>query len=474
MIRTLTLATCLLLVALPGCERGQMPEVPAVDVGEAEPRVAAHLTALRKAVLAHPDSAEAWGRLALNLQTHGHTEAAAQAYAAARNEAPESFPYHYLPAVMHAERGDERAGELFASARELRPDYSPLYLREAEWHLADGRPAEARRLLEEPAAPADFPATMLLLGRAALATGDTTEARRQLETAVGRAPRYGEAHAQLAELYRRGGDEERAELARARAEAFDSRPELEDPVYALVAREGVSARWHIVRAQSQLAAGRPEAAIEELREAVEIAPDDAHAVHLLGTALEQAGRLNQAIEQYRRALEIRPVFREAELNLSRALFRTGAREDATRHVREVLSADSSVAEAYLLLGMFEQAAGRPGQASRVYATGLRNATFDRHLAIRLAWILATSSDPALRNGQQAVALAERVNAVESFTDPASLDALAAAYAEYGDFPRAVAAARRGIGLAREAGNHQLAGAIERRLARYESSRPYRE
>lgn len=466
-------AVCLLLVTLPGCEAGVVPEPPAVDLEDAEPRVAARLTALRETVLAHPDSAEAWGRLALNLQTHGYPEAAAEAYAAARNQAPESFPYHYLPAVMHAERGDERAGDLFASARDLRPEYAPLYLREAEWLLADGRPEEARRLLEEPAVPGDFAATELLLGRAALALGDTSEARQRLEAAVERAPRYGEAHAQLAELYRRLGDEERAELARARAEAFDARPELEDPVYALIAREGVSARWHIVRAQSWLAAGDPEAAIDELREAVEIAPDDAHAAHLLGSALEQAGRLGEAIEQYRRALEIRPVFREAELNLARALFRSGAREDGANRVRAVLSADSSVAEAYLLLGMFEQAAGRPGPAAGVYATGLRNATFDRRLAIRLAWILATSSDPALRDGRQAVALAERVNAIESFVDPASLDALAAAYAEYGDFSRAAAAARRAIGLARRAGN-PLAGAIESRLSRYEAGRPYRE
>lgn len=473
MRRSAPFSICLFVLVLAACGR-EIPAPPTVDLEGAEPRVADRITTLRETVVSHPDSAEAWGRLALSLQAHGYPEAAAEAYAVARHRAPESFPYHYLPATLHAERGDERASDLFVSARQLRPDYPSLYLREAEWLLADGRPEEARRLLREPAAPADFPATDLLLGRATLAVNDTAAARRHLEAAVERAPRYGEAHAQLAELYRRAGDEERAELARARAAAFDARPELEDPVYALIAREGVSARWHIVRAQSQLSAGNPEAAVQELEAAVEIAPNDAHAAHLLGSALEQAGRLTEAVDEYRRALEIRPVFREAELNLGRALFRNGARERGANRVREVLSADSSVTEAYLLMGMFEQAAGRPGRAASVYATGLRNASFDRRIAIRLAWIFATSSVRGLRDGRQAVALAERVNAIESYADPASLDALAAAYAEYGDFARAVAAARRAIGFARRGGNRLLAGAIESRLAGYEAGRPYRE
>lgn len=473
MRRQTWLALCALLLAANGCER-ETPSPPEVDLDRAEPRVADRITTLRQTVLAHPDSTRAWGRLALNLQTHGYPEEAARAYAVARDREPESFPYHYLPAVMHAERGDERASELFASARELRPDYAPLYLREAEWLLSDGRPEEARDLLGQPAGPRDFPATDLLLGRAALALGDTTAARERLEAAVEREPRYGDAHAQLAELYRRAGDESSADMARARARAFDDRPELEDPVYALIAREGVSARWHIVRGQSHLAAGDADAAIAEFEAAAEIAPDDAHAAHLLGSALETAGRLEEAVAQYRRALEIRPVFREAELNLARALFRTGAREEGAERVRDVLAADSSVADAYLLLGMFEQSAGRPGRAARVYATGLRNVSFDRRLAIRLAWILATSTAASLRDGRPAVALAERVNTIESFGNAASLDALAAAYAEYGDFTRAMAAARRALELARRNGNRTLVSAIESRLAGYEAGRPYRK
>ncbi|MHB9133614.1 MAG: tetratricopeptide repeat protein [Armatimonadota bacterium] len=55
----------------------------------------------------------------------------------------------------------------------------------------------------------------------------------------------------------------------------------------------------------------------------------------------------------------------------------------------------------------------------------------------LAWILATSQDATLRNGTQAVRYAEQACTQKQWKDPNSLDTLAAAYAETGDFANAV-------------------------------------
>jgi len=56
----------------------------------------------------------------------------------------------------------------------------------------------------------------------------------------------------------------------------------------------------------------------------------------------------------------------------------------------------------------------------------------------LAWVLATAKDPAVRDGEQAVRYA--TEAVKQGDIAAWLDTLAAAYAECGDFSRAVATA----------------------------------
>lgn len=448
--------------------------VPEFDARRAEPRVVARLSALRDVVREHPDSGSAWGRLALSLQAHGYPEAAVSAYAAARELRPGTFAYLYLPAVLLGERRDERAFELFESARVLRPDYSPLVVREAEWLLETDRPTEARDLLV--GSPAEREATAFtnfLLGRAAFALGDTAEARRKLEAAVASIPRYQAAHAQLAELYRRNGDDTAAELARERARIFTAAPVLDDPVYALVPAEGVSSRWHILRGQSFLAGGDPSRAVEEFQEAVRILPTDAHAANQLASALEAAGRLEEAADAYRRALELRPGFTEATTGLAGVLFRLGDHRAASNLLEDLLASDPAVEDAYLRLGIFQQARGRSRQAIEIYVEGLRNGSFDPRIAIRLAWILATSPDPELRNGGEAVALARRVCRLEMFREPASLDVLAAAYAEYGDFERSLATAIRAVALARRQGDATLARAIENRIELYQRGRPYR-
>ena len=92
----------------------------------------------------------------------------------------------------------------------------------------------------------------------------------------------------------------------------------------------------------------------------------------------------------------------------------------------------------------------------------------------LAWLRATCSDASLRNGDEAVALAERANRLTGGKQPEVLDTLAAAYAEAGWFPEALATARKALELARQQNNRALADALQDRIARYEAGKPYRQ
>ncbi|PYK32040.1 MAG: hypothetical protein DME58_06565, partial [Verrucomicrobia bacterium] len=92
----------------------------------------------------------------------------------------------------------------------------------------------------------------------------------------------------------------------------------------------------------------------------------------------------------------------------------------------------------------------------------------------LAWLLATSADPSLRNGSEAVRLAERADSASSRseTHPTILRILAAAYAEAGQFAAAKETARNGLQAANMQGNTALADALQSDLALYDLGLPF--
>src|SRR6266851_2040596 len=77
-----------------------------------------------------------------------------------------------------------------------------------------------------------------------------------------------------------------------------------------------------------------------------------------------------------------------------------------------------------------------------------NAPDSPRMLDELAWLLATYPDSNARDGAEAVRLAERVCELTDRRVPAFLATLTAAYAEAGDFPRAVAAGEEALSEAR--------------------------
>jgi serine/threonine-protein kinase len=92
----------------------------------------------------------------------------------------------------------------------------------------------------------------------------------------------------------------------------------------------------------------------------------------------------------------------------------------------------------------------------------------------IAWLLATAPDTDVRNGEEAKQLADEAAAQGSADDPNTLDVLAAACAEQGDFARASEFASNALELASQRNAKALASAIRSRLALYAAMKPYRE
>ena len=88
----------------------------------------------------------------------------------------------------------------------------------------------------------------------------------------------------------------------------------------------------------------------------------------------------------------------------------------------------------------------------------------------LAWLRATFPDAKYRNGQQAVDEATKACELADWKNGEWLSTLAAAYAELGDFKKAVAWQSRALELT----SADEAEALKAQLALYQGRRPYRQ
>jgi tetratricopeptide (TPR) repeat protein len=117
---------------------------------------------------------------------------------------------------------------------------------------------------------------------------------------------------------------------------------------------------------------------------------------------------------------------------------------------------------------------RYAEARDVLKTGLIHSPGDLELMNNLAWLLATCPQDDVRDGREALRLAQRTCQITREQVPSLLDTLAAAQAETGDFPAAIQTLSRAIRLAGSIGREDLAGGLRSRLAMYEAGKPYRQ
>jgi tetratricopeptide (TPR) repeat protein len=261
-------------------------------------------------------------------------------------------------------------------------------------------------------------------------------------------------------------------------------------------------------ARSLLLAGRMEEAAAETRKGAELQwravladrPGDATARRNLGVVLMESGQLEEAAAQLAQAVALDPASAAAHCNLGIALMKQGKIGDALAEQHRALALDARYAPAYYNLGLLRELQGDTAEAVRQWEEALqirpryeeahdrlaaaldsqgkvadalahwREGTNDLTSLRRQAWILATDPDAAIRNGEQAEALAVRAVEVSHGKDPAAWDTLAAAYAQNGRFADAAQTAKRALTLAQP----DLAEAIRKRIQLYEMERPFRE
>jgi protein O-mannosyl-transferase len=176
------------------------------------------------------------------------------------------------------------------------------------------------------------------------------------------------------------------------------------------------------------AQGKSEEALREFTEAVRLRPSNAEAYNDMALTLMKLGRNQEAIAAFQHSLQIRPT------------------SGAARNL------------AALLLSI-----GAPGDAMKAYRFAIQVDPADLQNQRSLAWLLATHPDDSVRNGKEAVVLAQQIVEATNGKVPAFLLTLSLALAETGNFDQAILVATQAAQVFQQTGDPGMAQVVTQQV-----------
>jgi tetratricopeptide (TPR) repeat protein len=398
--------------------------------------------------------------VAADLAKKGQYAAAIPEWARAVAMSPADARVHnnFGQSLAHSGRTQDAIGE-YRKAIAARPNYPEAHNDLAIALDTAGRVNEAieqyRLALEQNPGYAEAHNN---LGRALARQGRFAEAIGQYEDALGINPEYAEAQNNLGFALAAQGRLDEAVSHYRQAIASD-------PKYA-------HAYNNLGLALAMQA--RIGEAVENFSKAVQLDPAYAGAEANLGHALLEKNQVDEAIEHLKKALELGPETAEVHDNLGFCLAEKGRLEEAIPHFERALAIAPNLAEAHYHLGMALRMTGQAAEGLKHWREALRQDPDNPGTLNDTAWLLATCSDAALRNGNEAVSLARHAVQVTQGREPALLGTLAAAYAEAGEFDKAQETEQQAAALATQQGNARLAATLQNRLTLFQAKTPIRQ
>jgi tetratricopeptide (TPR) repeat protein len=213
-----------------------------------------------------------------------------------------------------------------------------------------------------------------------------------------------------------------------------------------------------------------EQALSHYNRALQLNPKYPKTYNNLGIALKSMGRLNDAVSYYRKAVELDPNYVEAYNNLANALRLQGKLDEAVDYLRRALRLNPDIPDIHYNLGLALQSLNNPEEAISCFRQAMRIKPDWPSPLDSLASLLATTSDPGLRDPNQAIVLARRAVELTQRGNASMLDTLASAYAAAGRFDDAVTTAQAALDQAIADMNYKLAAQIRKNLQLYKQQK----
>jgi tetratricopeptide (TPR) repeat protein len=194
----------------------------------------------------------------------------------------------------------------------------------------------------------------------------------------------------------------------------------------------------------------------------------------LGLELERKGDFTRAMVHYRNAVTSQPIINEAFFGIGRLLEAEGRWAEAEKIYSLLARPAQDNFTCHLHLAIIQSHLGRGTEAVAHLEAALKACPDTPEAMNNLAWTLAASEDAELRDGVEAVRLAERACELTHYRETIIVGTLAAAYAEAGRFDNAIATAQRACTLASASGEPDLLKKNQELLVLYRAHRAYHE
>lgn len=360
-------------------------------------------------------------------------------------------------ALLHAKRYEEAVIELDKAAR-LDPTHQPALVSSGDAYLRLSRFDKALQFLTLAIENDPFDATAhFLLGKTMLGLQRPADAKTHFTRAVEILPEFYSAHVDLGLLLAEAKDHDRAALHFKQAIRFD--PEND--------------RAHYQLGLSQLAMNQLDAAAKSFGEAVRANPQNGPAHINLGLVLLQLGRSKEGKDALLRAAAIPETAADAYYNLAIASSREGNAAAAEGYLQKVIDVAPTHPTAAWDLARDYLKAQRSDRAIEVLTAAEKANPANLRVLNLLAQMLATSSDDSIRNGREALRVAQKAAELTQSRNPLVLKTVSEAQAELGEFGAAITTARQALGMIPEGKMEELRAELSRAVSEYQSNRPIR-
>ncbi|MEZ5323901.1 MAG: tetratricopeptide repeat protein [Verrucomicrobiales bacterium] len=201
--------------------------------------------------------------------------------------------------------------------------------------------------------------------------------------------------------------------------------------------------------QMHLDAGDPKSAASAYAELLTLAPEATASHRAIGENLLQRNLAEPALAHLNLVLKSTPNDASLLFNIALAETATNQPEAAIKHFKAAVALAPDDLATHFQLGNALLQQKDVEEAIVHYREALRIEPNWPLAAHQLAWLLATQPNDALRNGEEALALAEAVCQRDGGGNPVTLHTWSAALAELGRFPEALQISTRAAQIAED-------------------------